>query len=145
VALQSGAMDSDMALGWFSSDSKDRSPAQANFLGMLVGGPTRKGHMFSPACATAKGSMAREDGPALIAGKTYEWSLVYAPEGDNGNGTIRLTLDEAHVVVKLKPGQRTRSDLRSLRDVLHSHRRNLVRVYLDDLRYTAGKQVSAHQ
>ena len=62
VVLKVGAPDSDVYLGWFNSADKEKPPAEAgNFLGVHVGGPTRIGHYFHPAFATAKGTRGLAD------------------------------------------------------------------------------------
>jgi hypothetical protein len=56
VVLRVGAPDSDVYLGWFNGAQRERPPARAgNFLGVHGGGPTRVGHYFHPALATAGG------------------------------------------------------------------------------------------
>jgi hypothetical protein len=137
--LQAAALDSDMAFGWFNSASKDASPAEKNFLGIHVGGPTRKGHMFAPDCANAKGDEDRSDGPVLAHGKSYEWSLLYDPAGNGGTGSITVTLGKEKVVMNLKPGRKAdggtfdRFGLVSIKPG-----GNQVQLYLDDLTYSAS-------
>jgi hypothetical protein len=54
VMLAVGPPDSGMYLGWFHSAHKENSPPQAgDFVGVRIGGPTRIGHYFAPAYATA--------------------------------------------------------------------------------------------
>ena len=64
---RSGAPDADMFLGWFNGKEKEKAPTEAgHFLGVHVGGPTRVGHYFHPAFATAKGTQGvgrRRAGP----------------------------------------------------------------------------------
>src|SRR5262249_42653602 len=108
VVLQVGAPDADMYLGWFNGAEKERSPTEAgNFLGVHVGGPTRVGHYFHPACATAGGTRGQADGgPVLRPGTVYEWSLVYDPAAEGGQGAIRVTLGGESVTLPLKKGAR---------------------------------------
>jgi hypothetical protein len=70
VVLKVGAPDSDVFLGWFGSERKD-PPAQAgDFVGVHVGGPTRVGHYFQPAFATARGTHRVADkGPCWCRGR----------------------------------------------------------------------------
>jgi hypothetical protein len=143
VVLPVGSPDSDMYLGWFDGASKDQSPAESgNFLGVHVGGPTRFGHCFSPALATAKGTRAHvEKGPVLVPGKGYDWSLVYDPAAEGGKGTIRVTLGEESVTLPLKPGHKAEGGRFDRFGMLTSNiGGSLVRVYLDDLKYTAAAE-----
>jgi hypothetical protein len=55
IILKAGPPDSGMYLGWFNSaETKESPPQTGNFLGVKIGGPTRVGHYFSPAYATAQ-------------------------------------------------------------------------------------------
>src|SRR2546421_5629701 len=73
VVLKVGAPDADMYLGWFNSAEKDKSTIEAgNFLGVHVGGPTRAGHYFQPACSNAKAAKTvAQAGPLLTHDKVY--------------------------------------------------------------------------
>lgn len=83
VKLVTTGPDSDMSLGWFNSASKTKERGDAeNFVGIHVGSPTRIGHYFIPAFATAKGAIGKmEQGPVLTPGKLFDWSLIYDPAG----------------------------------------------------------------
>ena len=141
VILKSGAPDSDMFLGWFNSANKDAPPVQAgHFLGVHVGGPTRVGHYFHPALATAKGTKSRAAvGPVLTPGKVHEWSLVYDPAAEGGNGAITITLDKESVTHPLKKGIRAQGASFDRFGLFTSTiGGQIVRIYLDDLKYTAA-------
>jgi hypothetical protein len=141
VVLQAGAPDADMYLGWFNSAEKERPPLEAgHFLGVHVGGPTRVGHYFHPAFATAKGSRGQsEGGPVLRPGKAYEWSLVYDPAAEGGRGAIRVTLGDESVTLLLKSGIKTQGARFDRFGVFTSTiGGQVVRIFLDDLSYTAG-------
>jgi hypothetical protein len=143
VVLAAGAPDSDMYLGWFSNAVKGRSPAHAgDFLGVHVGGPTRVGHYFQPVFTTAQGARGKTDqGPVLVPGKACEWSLVYAPTENGGHGAVRVTLAGQSVALRLKPGDKDRAATFDRFGVLTSDTGGgLVRVFLDDLRYTAARR-----
>src|SRR5207248_3056467 len=141
VVLRSGGPDSDMFLGWFNSANKDEPPTEAgHFLGVHVGGPTRVGHYFHPALATAMGTTAQAAaGPVLAPGKVHNWTLVYDPAAENGNGAISVTLDKESVTLALKKGikaQGARFDRFSL--FTSNIGGQIVRIYLDDLKYTSA-------
>ena len=142
VVLKSGAPDSDMFLGWFNSANKDEPPTQAgHFLGVHVGGPTRVGHYFHPALATARGTRSQAAaGPVLTPGKVYNWSLVYDPTAAGGNGTITVTLGKESVTLPLKKGVKAQGARFDRFGLFTSNiGGQIVRIYLDDLKYTAAR------
>jgi hypothetical protein len=143
VVLVVGGVDADMYLGWFNSTSKDKPPTRAgHFLGVHVGGPTRVGHYFHPAFTTASGKTGHANaGPLLTPGKVYQWSLVYDPAAENGQGAIQVTLGEENVTLPLRRGckQGVRLDRFGLFTPVEGGQ--IVKIYLDDLKYTASRLV----
>ena len=142
VVLKVGAPDSDMYLGWFSIESKDTPPAGAgSFIGVHVGGPTRVGHYFQPAFATAKGTAGHaEKGPVLVPGRVHEWSLVYDPAANGGRGEVRVTLGKDSVTLALKEGIKSQGGRFDRFGLFTSTAGGqLLRIYLDDLKYTVGR------
>jgi hypothetical protein len=140
VVLVSGAPDSDMFLGWFNSANKDEPPTKAgHFLGVHVGGPTRVGHYFHPSLATAKGSRAQAAaGPVLTPKKVYDWSLVYDPAAEDGKGAVTVTMGKESVTLALKKGVKAQGARFDRFGLFTSNvGGQIVRVYLDDLKYTA--------
>ena len=142
VVLRVGAPDSDVFLGWFNSANKDQPPTKAgHFLGVHVGGPTRVGHYFQPSLATARGTRAQaKAGPVLTPGKVYDWSLVYDPDAEGGNGAVTVTLGEESVTLALEKGlkaQGARFDRFGL--FTPAVGGQMVRIFLDDLKYTAAR------
>src|SRR5262249_30651060 len=142
VVLKSGGPDSDMFLGWFNGTNKDQPPTQAgHFLGVHVGGPTRVGHYFHPSLATAKGTRsqaAAAPGPAPRKG--HQWSLVYDPAAAGGNGAITVTLGKESVTLILKKGLKAQGASFDRFGLFTSNiGGQIVRVYLDDLKYTAAR------
>jgi hypothetical protein len=144
VMLKSGAPDSDMFLGWFNSANKDQPPTQAgHFLGVHVGGPTRVGHYFHPSMTTAKGTGAQAPGGAVLApGKVYDWTLVYDPTAEGANGAITVTLGKESVTFPLKKGIKAQGASFDRFGLFTSNiGGQIVRIYLDDLKYTFGRPV----
>ncbi|MEQ1859769.1 MAG: hypothetical protein ABMA13_07535 [Chthoniobacteraceae bacterium] len=139
VRLVTAGPDSDMRLGWFNSAAKDKGAGDAaNFFGIHVGGPTRIGHYFIPAFTTASGSTGKVDkGPVLTPGKLFDWSLIYDPAG---NGELRVTLGTESVTLALKPGQKKQgASLDRFGLFTSTSGGQMVKIYLDDLTYTASK------
>ena len=72
-------------------------------------------------------------------GTQYEWSLIYDPEANDGNGALTATLGTESVILNLKPGQRAKArDARLDRFGMFSigPGGQIVKLYLDDLHYT---------
>ena len=143
VKLVTAGPDSDMQLGWFNSAAKDKGAGDAeNFVGVHVGGPTRVGHYFIPAFATAGGTKGKVDqGPVLTPGKLFEWSLVYDPAANGGNGEMRVTLGTDTVTLALKPGQKAQgASLDRFGLFTSTAGGQMVKIFVDDLSYTASSK-----
>jgi hypothetical protein len=144
VILMVGAPDSDMCFGWFGARRDGEAPDKSGpFLGIKVGGPTRVGHYFLPACAVnATIRSAPDKGPVLQQAKAFEWSMVYDPSANDGQGAITATLGEESVTHNLRRGEKA-----AAKDLVLDHfgifatgpGGQIVKLYLDDLNYTAGK------
>jgi hypothetical protein len=157
VVLAIGEQDSVAYLGWFNSADKENSPIQAGqFVGVKIGGPTRVGHYFLPAYATALPpgakverdgqhpatvSVERGTGPVIVPQKVYEWKLVYDPAGNGGKGTVEATLGNESVTLPLKDGDKAKGAVLDRFGLFTGHRGgSFVRIYFDDLKYTAARQ-----
>ena len=141
VRLITAGPDSDMQLGWFNSAAKDKNQGDAeNFVGIHVGGPTRIGHYFIPVFATAKGGKGKvEKGPVLLIGKQCPWSLIYDPTANSGYGEITVTLGDDTVTLPLKPGQKAQgATLDRFGMFTSTAGGQMVKIFLDDLKYTAA-------
>jgi hypothetical protein len=146
VKLVTAGPDSDMYIGWFDSASQKVKKSETesgdaqNFLGIHVGGPTRIGHYFNPAMATTKGTRGKvEQGPILVPGKTYDWSLTYDPTANNGNGEIRVTLGNESVTLTLKRGLKAEGATLDRFGLFTSTiGGQMVKIYFDELEYTAA-------
>jgi hypothetical protein len=142
VTLVTAGPDSDMRIGWFNSASKTLGVGdKENFVGILVGGPTRVGHYFIPAFATARGSIGKvKQGPILTPGKVFEWSMVYDPAANNGLGEMKVTLGSESATLELKRGQKEQgANLDRFGLFTTNIGGQMVKIYFDELRYTAGK------
>ena len=157
VVLNVGPPDSGMYLGWFNGGEKELSPPQAGqFLGIKIGGPTRVGHYFLPAYATAQAkrpargdlqhppniSVERGQGPVLVPQRGFDWKLLYDPDANDGNGSITGTLGEESVTLLLKDGDKAKGATFDRFGLFTTHRGgSYVKIYFDDLTYTAAKAV----
>jgi hypothetical protein len=145
VILVTAGPDSDVYLGWFNHAAKEKAPAEVEpFVGIHVGGPTRVGHYFIPVFTTAKGTKGRvKQGPVLAQGKAFAWSLVYDPAANEGNGLMRVTLGTESVSLALKPGQKAEDASLDRFGLFNATvGGQMVKLYLDDLTYTARGPVS---
>jgi len=143
VVLVAGGPDADMCIGWFRDDGHDKAPDKAgDFIGIHVGGPTRMGHPFVPAfCAGSNAHGILKSGPALLPGKPYEWTLLYDPNANHGDGSISLTLGAESATLNLKRGRKDQpNDARLDHFGMFSTGPGgqMVKIYLDDLSYTAA-------
>jgi hypothetical protein len=153
VMLEVGPPDSGMYIGWFNSAEKENSPPQAgSFLGVKIGGPTRVGHYFVPAYATAQAQKAKAAGPrehppnisveqrvgpVLLPQKVFDWKLVYDPAASGGKGAIEITLGKESVTLALKAGDKEKGAALDRFGLFTTHRGgSFVRIYFDDLTYT---------
>jgi hypothetical protein len=146
VKLITAGPDSDMHFGWFTSprglapfSESAEKKVPVPFIGIHVGGPTRIGHYFNPEFVTSAGAHGKVDhGPVLTPGKFFDWSLVYDPAANAGHGEVRVTLGDESVTLAMKPGQKaqvTRLDRFGL--FTSTTGGQMVKIYLDDLKYTA--------
>jgi hypothetical protein len=157
VILEAAPPDSGMYLGWFNSAEKENAPQQAgNFVGIKIGGPTRVGHYFAPAYATQKAKVVRDEtrehpkrvsversqASVLVPQKRFEWKLVYDPDGNGGSGEIHATLSGETVTLALKSGDRAAGGKFDRFGLFTTHvGGSYVRIYFDDLSYTANSLV----
>jgi hypothetical protein len=143
IAFRVGAPDSAMCIGWFNSESREADPSDfRNVVGVCLEGPSRIGHYFRPTYATAKGSKGDpRNGPVLIPdGKPHSWKLSYDPGANGGQGSLHLALDKETISLDLKPGHKAEGAKLDRFGVFTiraggSH----VKVYFDDLEYTAAR------
>jgi hypothetical protein len=153
VNLVVGGTDSDVTIGWFQTSdhavdkAKGERAGSPNFLGVHIGGPTRVGHYFLPQVITSTGTMMvakasksqPKAGPVMVQNKASEWSLAYDPKGNQDNGSIRVTLGAESVVLDLTPDiKKQGASFDRFGMLVVPAGGHHVKVYLDDLKYTAG-------
>ena len=142
VVLLNGASDAGVHVGWFQAGehpNEDYTPHK-NVLGVLIEGPSRSGHFFSPTYKNTAGESRRTDGPKILPdGKPHRWSLRYEPGSDDAPGHVVVTLDDKTVRLEVAPEHKEANFDRFgiFNTGVGGH---CVQVYLDDLAYTAGKE-----
>jgi hypothetical protein len=154
VNLVVGGTDADVTFGWFRSDTqagvreKIERSGYPNFLGIHVGGPTRVGHYFLPKLVTSKGTVVvaqasksqPKAGPVMVQNQPVDWSLSYDPKANGGNGSIRVTLGGESVVLDLPPDiKKQGASFDRFGMLVVPAGGHHVKIYLDDLKYTAGR------
>lgn len=111
--LRAGA-DSGVYLGFFHAATKqsqarpEHEAHQANYLAILLEGPSRVGHFFRPGYGTRTGGGRNaETGPVLRPdGVTHRWRLEYDPAGADKRGEITVALDDFRQAMPLDVGAR---------------------------------------
>ena len=149
IALCSAGSDSGIFLGWFNATKKrhkldpEHVTRQTDYLGVMIEGPSRKGHYFRAAYSTSRGNGQaptaegdlQNERPRIQPDKSiHQWSLDYNPEGADGLGSIRVVLDDIVRVLNLRPGERTEGsvlDRFGFFDIQSGGHH--VEVYVDDL------------
>jgi len=142
VKMVTAGPDADMFFGFFNSADTDAPPVEGrNFLGVHVGGPTRVGHYFEPQYTTSKGKRGKAGkGPLLKPGKTFEWSLLYDPAANDGQGEMRVTLGDETMVLPLKKGHKAEgATFNRFGPFTCLTGGQMVKIYFDDVSYTAGR------
>ena len=140
IVFLQGASDAGVHIGWFragNDPAADYTPHE-NVLGILLEGPSRVGHFFSPTYRSAAGEGQRADGPKILPdGKPHTWSLRYVPGEPREVGRITLALDQETVHLAVEPGHKNAVFDRFgiFNTGVGGH---CVQVYLDDLTYTAA-------
>lgn len=156
VILNVGMPDSGMYLGWFNGTDKEFAPTQAgNFVGVKIGGPTKVGHYLLPSYATAKTTpierigvrqhpatitTEKGTGPVFVPQNVFTWKIIYDPAGNRGKGTITATLGDDSVTLNLNDGDKAKGATLDRFGLFTTHRGgSFVRIYFDDLKYTASR------
>lgn len=143
VALTEYGQDSGVYVGWF--DSKKRSHPPANILGVLIDGPTSTAPRFRACVASSdpKAAHRQYKTAPLIApdGKSHTWKIEYQPDADDGRGRLTVWLDDKKDTFTLPPEVRKAGatfDRFGL--FVHEDGGTALRIYLDDLEYTAAER-----
>ena len=79
-----------------------------------------------------------EQGPVLTPGKVFDWTLIYDPAANGGNGEMRVTLGKESVTLALKPGQKAHgANLDRFGLFTSTAGGQMLKLFIDDLTYTA--------
>jgi hypothetical protein len=82
-------------------------------------------------------NLQAKSGPVLAPGTVYEWFLLYDPSGDDGRGSIEVTLGKESTKLTLRKGVKAEGATFDRFGVFTSNiGGQIVRIYFDDLKYT---------
>jgi hypothetical protein len=101
ISLRRAVTDSDVPFGFFharhslDSGGSDRISTPPDFLGVIIGGPSREGFMFVPAYRlhNTEGRSAAHAPYLLPDGVPHDWTFEYKPPGAGTPGSLTVTLD----------------------------------------------------
>ena len=143
VAFTGADPDSGVYIGWFdnvgamSKAGGERS--MSNAIGILVEGPTRVGHYFRPFFATSDGIRASsKSGPILLPdSKPHQWTLLYDPAANSGDGAITVTLDDKTETMNLSRGAKAEGATLNHFGLFSGHNGgSKVKIWMDDVEYS---------
>ena len=149
ISLTRATSDSGVYIGWFGAKSKleaisaaDGIVREKDLLGVLVEGPSRDGHYFRAAYRTSKGDgKTADEGPTIRPdGRAHTWSIRYTAGRGGAAGRIVVRFD-GHERVTEVPPEHARDGASFDRFGIFNFSRDgmFVEIYLDDVRYTAGR------
>jgi hypothetical protein len=141
VAMISGAPDSGMLMGWFNSKSVDQKDGLREFVGVRVEGPTRVGHYFAPVVADERGVGGKVRAAPVLTpdGKSHDWEIEYDPKGNGGGGEMVVRLDGETVRLDLKLRGPREGRLDRFGVFTPRVGGSQVKIYFDDVNYTATR------
>jgi hypothetical protein len=142
VCFTSAAVDSGLLLGWFNSYTAIGAPP-ANFVGVLVEGPSRIGHYFRPVLGASTDERAiAESGPIIHPdNKPRTWSIAYDPKANDGRGRITAALDGESVSLDVSASARKANAVLDHFGVVSWHRGgHYVEMYFDDITYSVKRK-----
>jgi hypothetical protein len=153
INFPTGNTDAAMFFGYFNHDeqiSKHETNVDSpvgQMLGIGISDSSAVGYYFSGVCIDKNKEAARATGPVFVPnGKQRQFTFEYDPKANDGAGRIRYTLDGEETTFDLTPEMR-KSGATFNRFGMANARRggNSVRVYLDDLTYTARRDPNAER
>ena len=151
INFPTGQTDAAMYFGYFNHDDQTAKHETnvdmpyGQMLGIAIADSSAVGYYFTGMCLDKDRRAASERGPVIVPdGRRRQFTLRYDPEANDGVGRVTCTLDGEETVFDLTPDMR-KAGATFNRFGLANVRRggNSVRVYLDDLSYTARRDPKA--
>jgi hypothetical protein len=151
MSMLRGVSDSTASIGFYHSQfSMQKNPSQSHsipmdFLGINIEGPSSDGFFFYPVYRVhgdgAQAFNIRSEQALRIYpdGKSHTWSLEYDPNGANGRGQIKVSLDDKSCVMELEQGaKQANASFNRFGICTPWIDGNSVTAYFDDLEYTCA-------
>lgn len=148
AAFVEGSTDAGMFLGYFNAREKmaaftDKYAAQflKSSMGVVIEGPTRVGYYASAQCTPTRELNSLARGPVFLpTGERRRIAFNYDPRANGGRGRITVKVDGAPFTLDLTAEQRAAGAAFDRFGLMNIRRGGkFVRVYFDDLTYTARK------
>lgn len=149
VCYVNESTDSGMYIGFFNKADLTRDLAKRpkqwktakNSLGVLVEGSSKAGKFFAGELTTSEDYLFTQSGiPFRPEKKSVPFSFKYDPKGNNGAGTITVTLGDVTKVQKLTEQQRAQGGVFDRFGITNLRAGGkFVQLYFDDLTYTARR------
>ena len=149
VALRRAVTDSDIPFGFFhaehslDSGRSDAISTPPDFLGVVIGGPSREGFLFAPAYRlhnTERQTAGRA--PYLLPdGRPHDWTFQWTPPVGDGPGRIDVTFDGAKATLAIPRPHVAMGAHFNRFGLISTHTDgNGQHLYFDDLTYTASQK-----
>ena len=151
INFPTGQTDAAMYFGYFNHDDQTAThetnvdAPYGQMLGIAIADSSAVGYYFTGMCLDKERLSAGGRGPVFVPdGKRRQFTFEYDPKANDGIGRVTCTLDGKATTFDLTDGMR-RNGATFNRFGLANVRRggNSVRVYLDDLTYTARRDPDA--
>ena len=144
VALRRAVSDSDTLIGFFHAEhslhsgGSDRFSIPPDFLGVAVGGPSREGFFFAPACRMhASDPQTASRGPYIYPnGDSHDWSLEFIPGAAPGGGRINVRLGNHSASLDLTGVEKSHAHFNRFGIITTHTDGNVQEIYFDDLTFT---------
>jgi len=151
VAVLRAISDSTASIGFYNrqtsmaTNGSQQHSIPMDYLGINIEGPSSEGFFFYPVYRVHGDSNKalgynRGKAPRIYPdSKVHNWTLDYDPDGVNGKGTIKVTLDEQSCELQLaEDDKKTGAEFNRFGICTPWIDGNSVTVYFDDLVYTAS-------
>jgi hypothetical protein len=152
IGFHRGVSDSTTLIGFFHSTGSVRSndaqesATPENFVGAAIEGPSAEGFYFYPTYGLDQEGVRAGGGrgiptPPFIYpnGQSRRWTIDYHPNGNDGTGSIIVTLDGEAVTLNLDPGHKQLGASFNRFGIITTHIDGSGQtVYFDDITYATA-------
>ena len=153
INFPTGQTDAAMYFGYFNHDDqiakyeKNVDSPYGQMLGIAIADSSAVGYYFTGMCLDKERQSASGRGPVIVPdGKRRQFTFVYDPKANDGVGRVTYTLDGERTTFDLTPAMRKAGATLNRFGMANVRRGgNSVRVYLDDLTYSARRDPNAQR